>query len=66
LIDYPRNQAFSHAWSLCVEEHFYLVFPLLAAVLARRPSARRFAVLCAGIVFLGISFAAPCGCTMRR
>jgi len=26
LIDYERNQAFSHAWSLCVEEHFYLVF----------------------------------------
>ena len=45
-IDYSANQAFSHAWSLCVEEHFYLLFPALAWVLAVRwPSARRVAAL---------------------
>lgn len=38
LIDYRHNQAFSHAWSLCVEEHFYLLFPLLAWWLTRRAS----------------------------
>lgn len=38
LIDYRHNQAFSHAWSLCVEEHFYLLFPLLAWWLARHAS----------------------------
>ncbi|MBJ6765834.1 acyltransferase [Myxococcaceae bacterium JPH2] len=27
--------AFSHAWSLCVEEHFYLVLPLLVLALRR-------------------------------
>jgi peptidoglycan/LPS O-acetylase OafA/YrhL len=32
--------AFSHAWSLCIEEHFYLVLPLLALVFVRRPSVR--------------------------
>ena len=55
LIDYDRNQAFSHAWSLCVEEHFYLVFPWLAWWLTRRPSAARFVSVCAGVAMLGIA-----------
>ncbi|WP_426700968.1 acyltransferase family protein [Rhodanobacter sp. Col0626] len=54
LIDYGSNQAFSHAWSLCVEEHFYLVFPLLAWWLTRRPSMRKFAGVCVGVMVLGI------------
>lgn len=54
LIDYGSNQAFSHAWSLCVEEHFYLVFPLLAWWLTRRPSMARFAGVCTAVIALGI------------
>ncbi|MEO8384381.1 MAG: acyltransferase [Betaproteobacteria bacterium] len=54
LIDYSRNQAFSHAWSLCVEEHFYLIFPLLAVWLAKRPSASRFFIACAFIALSGV------------
>lgn len=55
LIDASRNPAFSHAWSLCVEEHFYLVFPLLAMWLARRASAPRIVGLCIGIVLAGLA-----------
>lgn len=54
-IDYANNAAFSHAWSLCVEEHFYLVFPLLAWLLAKRPSVAGFVALCAAIVIGGIA-----------
>jgi len=54
-IDYLENSAFSHAWSLCVEEHFYLLFPLLAVAMARRTSLARFVAVCAGIVLAGIA-----------
>lgn len=53
-IDYLAHAAFSHAWSLCVEEHFYLLFPWLAVALMRRP-ASRFATLCVALVFGGIA-----------
>jgi len=54
-IDYTNNTAFSHAWSLCVEEHFYLLFPLLAVTLLRRPSAKIFVAVCVSIVAMGIA-----------
>ncbi len=34
-LDYRVTGAFTQAWSLCVEEHFYLVFPLLVLMLSR-------------------------------
>lgn len=58
LIDYGRNQAFSHAWSLCVEEHFYLVFPLLAWWLTRRLSTAVFIAVCIAVVAAGVALRA--------
>jgi peptidoglycan/LPS O-acetylase OafA/YrhL len=57
-IDYGRNQAFSHAWSLCVEEHFYLLLPLLTAVLMMRPAAWKVYALLLGVLLFGIGMRA--------
>jgi peptidoglycan/LPS O-acetylase OafA/YrhL len=48
----PDFHAFSHAWSLCVEEHFYLLLPLLVVAMMRRPSVGK-TILLMGAVMLG-------------
>jgi peptidoglycan/LPS O-acetylase OafA/YrhL len=57
--DYARQRAFSHAWSLCLEEHFYLLLPAVVWLLARAPTARRVAgcavlLLSGGIALRGL------------
>ncbi|WNG58782.1 acyltransferase [Archangium gephyra] len=47
--------AFSHAWSLCIEEHFYLALPLLVLALTGRVRWRGVLVLVLGLVLLGIA-----------
>ena len=47
--DRSEGAAFSHAWSLCVEEYFYLLFPLVCVVLMYRPSLR-WAVSAIGLI----------------
>jgi len=54
LVDYQHNRAFSHAWSLCVEEHFYLLVPLLIRLLMRRSSWKLSVAVGAGIFLGGI------------
>ena len=53
-INYAVDQAFSHVWSLCVEEHFYLVLPLLILVLMRKPRFGKALALIAGILAFGV------------
>lgn len=49
----PRvGRAFSQAWSLCVEEHFYLVFPLVVLLLRHRVGTGG-ALLIAGALVVG-------------
>ncbi|MYM83868.1 acyltransferase family protein [Duganella sp. FT50W] len=48
--DWRQGAAYSHAWSLCVEEHVYLLFPVAAWLLARRLNARRAIVLAVSLI----------------
>lgn len=57
-IDYASDQAFSHVWSLCVEEHFYLVLPLLILLLMRRPGFSKTIAVILGILCFGIAIRA--------
>jgi len=57
LID-PNRGAFSHAWSLCVEEQFYLVFPLLALLLVRTGKLGRGVAVIAALVVGGMALRA--------
>jgi peptidoglycan/LPS O-acetylase OafA/YrhL len=49
------GKAFSHAWSLCVEEHFYLIFPLVVAWFAARSRKLRPEALIAGLFVFGLA-----------
>lgn len=52
--DWRQGAAYSHAWSLCVEEHFYLLFPLFAWLLARRLTMYRAIALVLGLIAGGM------------
>ncbi|MES3024374.1 MAG: acyltransferase [Pseudomonadota bacterium] len=52
--DYFNARAFSHAWSLCVEEHFYLLLPAAVWLLARRPSAGTAAAVAIALLVGGM------------
>ena len=54
-VNYSINHAFSHVWSLCVEEHFYLLLPLIVLALARKPAAWKTISVLAFFVAVGIA-----------
>src|SRR5665213_1111160 len=58
LLHYPEGRAFSHVWSLCVEEHFYLVLPLLLLLFMRKPAVWKTVLFVLAIVLGGIALRA--------
>ena len=46
--------AFSHAWSLCIEEQFYLIFPALTLLIVATKSFRTGWALIGGLLIAGI------------
>ena len=55
---HPADRAFSHAWSLCVEEHFHLLLPWLVLLLMRKPSASKTLALMVAVFLMGLLFRA--------
>ena len=54
-INYVADKAFSHVWSLCVEEHFYLALPLLILLLMRKPRFGKALAAILAILAFGIA-----------
>ena len=54
-VDYSVNHAFSHVWSLCVEEHFYLLLPMIVLLMSRRAAAWKTVALLTFFVALGLA-----------
>ena len=60
LYEYPIHglKAFSHAWSLCVEEQFYLLFSAAVALIALRPSPAKVVAALVLVLLLGMALRA--------
>ncbi|SFQ83515.1 acyltransferase family protein [Hymenobacter arizonensis] len=53
-LDLGTTGTFSHAWSLCIEEQFYLVLPLCVAAMVRFRAEKRFAWVLLGLPVVGL------------
>lgn len=52
-LDLRYHRTFSHAWSLCVEEQFYFLFPLCVLLLLRVKAGTKSAWLITGLFIAG-------------
>lgn len=53
--DLAHYNGFSHVWSLCVEEHFYLFFPLIILWMMSKPSALKTVLVVSALLLFGIA-----------
>jgi peptidoglycan/LPS O-acetylase OafA/YrhL len=54
-LDLSKSGTFSHAWSLCVEEQFYLLLPLALLLIFRSGISKKGAYILGGFVILGVT-----------
>ena len=54
-LDLVHQGAFSHAWSLCIEEQFYLVLPLFIIAFANRKASHQAVWLLPAVLLFGLA-----------
>jgi peptidoglycan/LPS O-acetylase OafA/YrhL len=54
LIDSRNSNTFSHVWSLCIEEHFYLVLPIVVLLFNNRSGTVKVIILASLIIGSGV------------
>jgi peptidoglycan/LPS O-acetylase OafA/YrhL len=53
----PFHVNFDHVWSLCVEEHFYILLPIMLIIIQKFFNNKRMLVICVvGVICAGILF----------